>query len=155
VFSAQSGLEVHGFCDASIDAYGACVYVVSKGNQSFSHLLCSKSRIAPLKTITVPKLELCGADLLAKITREIVGLKVFKGRYYCWCDSTVALSWIRDEPARFNMFVANRVAAIQELTDVTAGRYVPTALNPADILSRGSLPSELSESSLTRLSYGA
>ncbi|XP_033153552.1 uncharacterized protein LOC117136660 [Drosophila mauritiana] len=48
VFSAESDLEVHGFCDASIDAYGACVYVVSKGNQSFSHLLCYSTKAGAL-----------------------------------------------------------------------------------------------------------
>ncbi|XP_043064383.1 uncharacterized protein LOC122320285 [Drosophila ficusphila] len=133
VLSPNSEIQVHGFCDASMEAYGACVYIVCSGQ---SQLLCSKSRVAPLKTLTVPKLELCGADLLSKL---------IEGQYYCWSDSAVALSWIRDEPFRFNMFVANRVAAIQERTD-SMERYVPTSLNPADILSRGVLPTELSES---------
>ncbi|XP_043064704.1 uncharacterized protein LOC122320577 [Drosophila ficusphila] len=116
-----------------MEAYGACVYIVCSGQ---SQLLCSKSRVAPLKTLTVPKLELCGADLLSKLISEVAGTNVFKGQYYCWSDSAVALSWIRDEPSRFNMFVANRVAAIQERTDSMEWRYVPTSLNPADILSR-------------------
>ncbi|XP_036317761.1 uncharacterized protein LOC118732753, partial [Rhagoletis pomonella] len=55
-------VEVHGFSDASVQAYGACVYVVSdNGIERQVHLLCSKSRVAPLKTLTIPKLELCGA----------------------------------------------------------------------------------------------
>ncbi|XP_043063573.1 uncharacterized protein LOC122319825 [Drosophila ficusphila] len=143
VLSPNSEIQVHGFCDASMEAYGACVYIVCSGQ---SQLLCSKSRVAPLKTLTVPKLELCGADLLSKLISEVAGTNVFKGQYYCWSDSAVALSWIRDEPSRFNMFVANRVAAIQERTDSMEWRYVPTSLNPADILSRGVLPTELSES---------
>jgi len=48
-------------------------------------------------------------------------------------------TWIRDEPSRFNIFVANRVAAIQELTE---------SVDPADILSRGAFPAELNESPL-------
>jgi len=60
VRSPNSESEIHGFCDASIEAYGACVYIVCNGR---SQLLWSKSRVAPLKTLTVPKLELCGAVL--------------------------------------------------------------------------------------------
>lgn len=64
------------------------------------------------------------------------------------CGSALIASRVPSSASKENIFVANRVAAIQELTDVTAWRYVPTASNPADILSRGSLPSEPSESSL-------
>ncbi|XP_044312743.1 uncharacterized protein LOC123037186 [Drosophila rhopaloa] len=141
--SSPTDLEIHGFCDASIEAYGACIYVVSRGTGAGSHLLCSKSRVAPLKTVTVPKLELSGAELLARLMSEVANLKMYAGKHYCWCDSAVALSWIREEPARFNVFVANRVATIQELTRTMEWRYVPTSLNPADILSRGALPNEL------------
>ncbi|XP_044315306.1 uncharacterized protein LOC123037686 [Drosophila rhopaloa] len=133
--SSPTDLEIHGFCDASIEAYGACIYVVSRGTGAGSHLLCSKSRVAPLKTVTVPKLELSGAELLARLMSEVANLKMYAGKHYCWCDSAVALSWIREEPARFNVFVAKRVATIQELTRTMEWRYVPTSLNPADILS--------------------
>ncbi|XP_044312542.1 uncharacterized protein LOC123037110 [Drosophila rhopaloa] len=112
--SSPTDLEIHGFCDASIEAYGACIYVVSRG-----------------------------AELLARLMLEVANLKMYAGKHYCWCDSAVALSWIREEPARFNVFVANRVATIQELTRTMEWRYVPTSLNPTDILSRGALPNEL------------
>jgi len=85
--------------------------------QDVSQLLCSKSRVAPLKTLTVLKLELCGAEHLSRLIAEVAGTSAFEGKVYCWSDSAVALSWIRDEPSRFNIFVANRVAAIQELTE--------------------------------------
>ncbi|XP_070067080.1 uncharacterized protein [Drosophila virilis] len=82
--SSDSTVEIHGFCDASLSAYGACVYTVSKchGNTSV-RILCSKSRVAPVKTITVPKLKLCGAALLAELPSEICQLNVFHCRYYC------------------------------------------------------------------------
>nr|XP_044248476.1 uncharacterized protein LOC123002408 [Drosophila takahashii] len=143
-------VEVHGFCDASILAYGACIYIVSRGKGiTQSQLLCSRSRVAPLKGMTVPKLELCGAELLAQLINEVAGMKIFAGRFYCWSDSTTVLSWIRSEPARFTVFVSNRVASIQKLTLTYADwRYIPTKLNPADTLSRGALPSELIGSKL-------
>jgi len=78
-----------------------------------------------LKTLTVPKMELCGAELLSRLIAEVTGASAFEGKFYCWSDSAVALSWIRDEPSRFNIFVANRVAAIQELTESVEWRYVP------------------------------
>jgi len=93
-------------------------------------------------------MELCGAELLSRLIAEVTGASAFEGKFYCWSDSAVALSWIRDEPSRLNIFVANRVAAIQELTESVEWRYVPTSLNPADILSRGALHAELNESPL-------
>ncbi|XP_053964222.1 uncharacterized protein LOC128867152 [Anastrepha ludens] len=68
--------------------------------------------------------------------------------YYCWSDSAVVLSWIRDEPSRFQIFTANRIATIQELTAGMEWRYVPTKFNPADILSRGATSNDLINSSL-------
>ncbi|KAM8718280.1 hypothetical protein ACLKA7_000982 [Drosophila subpalustris] len=86
--------------------------------------------------------------LLAQLMYEIETMTLFGSHYYCWSDSTVALSWIRSEPSKFNVFVSNRVAAIQELTKGMEFRHVPTDCNPADILSRGSLPAQLIQSDL-------
>ncbi|XP_041633394.1 uncharacterized protein [Drosophila kikkawai] len=117
-------IEVHGFSDASIDAYGGCIYVVSmEDDRRMAHLLCAKSRVAPLKTLTVPKLELSAAVLLAQLIQEVQQMGLFSCSYYCWSDSasfTIGMEW----------------------------RYVPTSCNPADILSRGALPSELVASNL-------
>jgi len=148
VLIADAEVEIHGFCDASLEAYGACVYVVTRGKTVTSRLLCSKSRVAPLKTLSVPKLELCGAKLLASLMYEINRTGIFFSQFYCWCDSSVVLSWIRDEPFKFNVFVANRVSAIQELTLGMQWHHVPTDRNPADILSRGALPEVLAQSDL-------
>ncbi|XP_060861005.1 uncharacterized protein LOC132938271 [Metopolophium dirhodum] len=68
-------IELHGFCDASQEAYGACIYVRTKGidedGQVYSRLLCSKSRVAPLKGSTIPRLELCGALVLAQLAIKV------------------------------------------------------------------------------------
>jgi len=115
---------------------------VSKGEHRFSQLLGSKSRVASLNTITVPNLELCDEDLLAKLMHEVASLTIFNVRFYCWCDSTVALSWIRDEPSRLNVFLANRIAPIQELTSSMVWNYVPTASELREIAIWKDEPSE-------------
>jgi len=87
--SLSSKSEIHGFCDASIEAYGACVYIVCNGR---SQLRCSKSRVAPLKSLTVRKLERSGTELLSRLILEVAGTSAFEGKFNCWRDSAVVLS---------------------------------------------------------------
>ncbi|XP_059225785.1 uncharacterized protein LOC131997922 [Stomoxys calcitrans] len=149
VSMASASLQIHGFCDASLAAYGACVYVRSQFNSVIkSELLCSKSRVAPLKTLTVPKLELSAACLLAELIDTVVKSLDFHCEIHCWSDSMVVLSWLRELPSNFNVFVANRISRIQSYGTRITWHYVPTKLNPADILSRGATPGELLPSSL-------
>ncbi|XP_033218065.1 uncharacterized protein LOC117173535 [Belonocnema kinseyi] len=108
-------IKLHGFCDASEKAYGACFYFRStdqQGNHQ-SSLICSKSRVAPLKTTTIPPLELCAANLLSSSLSHTL-----------------------------KTFVANRVAEIQAATQAQDWFHVPTQDKPADLLSRGQFPEE-------------
>ncbi|XP_054746100.1 uncharacterized protein LOC129250502 [Anastrepha obliqua] len=149
VLQPGATVEIHAFCDASIEAYGACIYIRSiMDDRAQVHLLCSKARVAPLKILTIPKLELCAAALLAELVNGIFKMKLFAGRFHCWSDSSIVLSWLREEPSKFNVFVANRVSAIQQLTEGMQWHYIPTELNPADILSKGASPTTLSQSPL-------
>ncbi|GBO26087.1 hypothetical protein AVEN_46712-1 [Araneus ventricosus] len=111
-------LEVHGFADASDRAYGAVVYLKSSaGERNCVRLLCSKSRVAPLKSISVPKLELCADLLLAQLVKRVLcAIKLEIKDIYFWSDSTIVLARIQHEPWELKTFVANRIAAIQELT---------------------------------------
>ncbi|XP_044735414.1 uncharacterized protein LOC123297721 [Chrysoperla carnea] len=138
-------IELHGFCDASQVGYGACLYVrsVDQEGQVVVKLACSKSRVAPLKGITIPKLELCGAQLLARLYRDTIPAFDFSvSRIIFWSDSTIVLQWLQRSPHSLKVFEANRVSEIQSLGDKTEWRHVRTKDNPADCLSRGQLPFE-------------
>jgi len=139
-------LEVHGFSDASIVAYGACLYLrtINERHECNIRLICAKSRVAPLKTISLPRLELCGAQLLARLSNKIITkLNIQINEKYFWTDSTVTLAWIKSLSAKWKTFVAHRVGEIQSLTSVSEWYHVRTKDNPADILSRGCTPNDI------------
>nr|CAH7716528.1 unnamed protein product [Callosobruchus chinensis] len=146
-----SQISLHGFADASESSYGACIYVVSRnanGDES-SNLLCAKSKVAPLKSLTMPRLELCAALVLAQLTSKVRNsLDIGFDNVYCWSDSTIVLGWLHTSPNLLKPFVSNRVAEIQRLTETVEWRHVPTFDNPADIVSRGLSPKRLLQSDL-------
>ncbi|XP_057335050.1 uncharacterized protein LOC130673853 [Microplitis mediator] len=144
------GVEIHGFCDASKLCYGACIYIRStnSSNQVWVGLACSKSRVAPLKETTIPKLELCGALTLARLYHNVQStLGVSISRLVLWSDSTIALAWIKKSSVVLKVFESNRVKEIQKLTADVEWWYVGTKTNPADALSRGQFPREFQTNS--------
>ena len=144
-------IELHGFADSSQRAYGACVYVRSlnaDGDISVN-LLCAKSRVVPLKSVSIPRLELCAAVLLSNIVKKVcdcIQINFSKLSYYT--DSTITLCWIQGVPQRWKTFVANRVAEIQSLSNISDWHHVSSADNPADLISRGTTPKTLINSHL-------
>ncbi|XP_018374629.1 PREDICTED: uncharacterized protein LOC108768626 [Trachymyrmex cornetzi] len=136
---------LYGFCDASQDAYGACLYVqVCDEGEYTARLLCSKSRVAPLKTISIPRLELCSALLLVRLFNQVKQTcKVDFRRVAVYTDSLVTLYWIRGNPSRWKPFVANRVSELTDILPAEMWDHVRSEDNPADLLSRGSYPTIL------------
>jgi len=142
----REGLQLHVFADASTKAYGAVAFLISGGQTSF---VMAKNRVAPLKTLTLPKLELMAAVVASRVARFILdALNQQDTPTYCWGDSQIALYWLkstRDLP----LFVRRRVSEIKEAIPEATWNYCPTADNPADLLTRGisyqlfSLPNNL------------
>ena len=132
--------ELHHFADASEIAYGVVSYlrVIATDGSVNCTIVMAKSRLAPIKKLTVPRLELQAATLAARqnaLLRRELNLNL--GTSTLWTDSTIVLQYINNTEARYHTFVANRVAEIQETTDVREWRHVPTQDNPADDASRG------------------
>lgn len=142
-----------GFCDASISGYAAVLYlrVVNAPDDSCVFLIGTKTKLAPLKTSTIPRLELNAALLLAKWMSRIK--TVLEDRLtivgtYAWTDSSIVLSWLTAPHGSFKVYVSNRVHQISVLLPTCRWLHVESAQNPADCASRGVMPSKLVDLSL-------
>jgi hypothetical protein len=109
--------QLHLFCDSSTKAYGAVGYLRSEdedGNVIISIVL-SKVRVAPVKQITLPRLELLGGHVAVKVASAIkVALEIEQIETFYWTDSQASLAWIKGDPSRWQQYVSNRVRLIQE-----------------------------------------
>ena len=107
-------------------------------------LVTAKTRVAPIKPMSIPRLELCGAALLAKLLSSVRRtLQVPLTHVYAWSDSTIVLSWLDGNPKRFKTFVGNRLSDILTELPPKTWHHVPTSHNPADCASRGLSPKEM------------
>lgn len=139
-FGELSSVELHHFSDASELGYGTVSYLWMQNHSKEVHctLLMGKARVAPLKQITIPRLELAAATVAVKVNSMLKKeLTIPIDETFFWTDSKTVLRYIRNEAARFHTFVANRVAIIRDGSDVSQWRYVPSEENPADDCSRG------------------
>lgn len=148
---SDAQIELHGYSDASQVAYAAVVYVrvVGADGVIHVHLVAAKTKVAPTKQVSIPRLELCGAVLLSKLLAEIgTVIQIPKNNWFAWTDSTVVLAWLNSHPSRWKTFIANRITTIMQSIEPQQWSHVSSKSNPADVASRGLSPTELVKTSL-------
>lgn len=151
LWSKLESIHLHCFCDASQQGYGCVVYLVASDGQSTTKsFVMSKARVAPVKKLTLARLELLGCLLAVRLLKFLRNAFSFNEntciQYTCWSDSKIALAWIRGDCNRWKQFVSNRVREIQSCTSPSNWRFCKGSENPADLMTRGKLAKDLIES---------
>lgn len=143
---APTSTVLVGFSDASSYAYSACVYTVCfyNGQEPFSTLVTSKTKVAPINSLTIPRLELNAAVLLASLMSSVIrAVKHNFTELRCYTDSTIVLAWINSSSLRWKTYVRQRVQKIQDTIPEATWHHVRSEENCADCASRGLTPYEL------------
>ena len=129
-------VELHGFCDSSSSLYCAVVYArVTTPYGINVYFWCSKTKVAPLKKLTIPRLELLGCLLLSKLIESVtiaIENKVKVDRVVCWTDSKIALFWIKGKEKTWKPWVENRVVLIRKVVPREFWFHIAGRENPAD-----------------------
>ncbi|XP_072021571.1 uncharacterized protein [Amphiura filiformis] len=139
-FGKVKSTQLHHFADASLKGYGTVSYLRSENEDGDIHcaLVIAKARVAPVKQVTVPRLELNASTVAVRVNTMIQHeLDIPINKTVFWTDSMTVLRYINNEAARFKTFVANRLGVIHDGSHASQWRYVPTKDNPADDSSRG------------------
>ncbi len=153
-YTRGSKLSAIWACDASLAAYAAVIYLVGKdGDNNHASFVVSNTRVSPLKSQTILRLELLSALLLARLVvnvTESLEMRLSLEKPKCFTDSQVALFWIKGTGREWKPFVQNRVREIHQLVPAECWDHCSGREHPADIPSRGLTPVELSVSKLWR-----
>ena len=149
----EKSSSVHTFVDASNDAYGAVSYLRCEYDQGCYgvSIIASKTKVAALKPMSTPRLELMAAIPGLNLTLSIIAaLNIPIADAHFWSDSMDVLYWIRGRGRQFRPFVANRIGEIQRQSSPEQWQYLESKINPADVCSRGLRARSLMESHLWR-----
>ncbi|GFS84725.1 reverse transcriptase domain-containing protein [Trichonephila clavipes] len=133
-------LQLHIFCDASPRVFGAVAYFryATANDDIYTSFITAKSRVSPLKKLTLPRLELLGAVLASRILKYLTSKFIFPiSKFFLWSDSSIALHWIKGKASNYKQFVSNRVIEIQSNSDPSDWHHCSGRENPADYVSRG------------------
>ncbi|XP_055923707.1 uncharacterized protein LOC129954075 [Eupeodes corollae] len=151
-FTNYDGIEtqLHTFVDASQNGYAAVCYIrISDGQRTSCSLIGSKTRVAPLKIVSIPRLELMAAVIGSRFAKYILdshSIRIVK--HFYWSDSRTVLSWLRAADHRqYHQFVAFRVCEILDNTELNEWRWIPTKLNIADEATKWSKTPDITQSS--------
>jgi hypothetical protein len=135
----DSVLELHHFSDAGLKAYGSCSYLrcVNRHGDIHTTLIMSKCKVAPIKSTTIPRLELQAAVLSVQIDsllRRELSVDIIASHF--WTDSELVLKYISNDSSRFHIFVSNRVSVIRQLSDPSQWHHISGKENPADLVTK-------------------
>ncbi|XP_075156642.1 uncharacterized protein LOC142229926 [Haematobia irritans] len=141
-------VDLHVFADASENGYAAVAYFrIFAGNEFVVALIGSKTRVAPLKLASIPRLELMAALIAARYANNIIeGHDIEIRKKVFWSDSKTVLSWIRSDHRKYHQFVAVRVSEILHLSEIADWHWVPGKQNVADEATKWTSVPNLSES---------
>ena len=144
------GGQMHVFGDASRTAYAAvvCLRFLRRDGSHSSHFITSKNRVAPLKTTSIPRIDLLAALLtvrLSEYVRRTLALENWP--LFFWTDSTIALAWVTGPKHRLQPWVKNIATETHSQTNKAIWEHCPGHWNPADLASRGISASHLAQSS--------
>ena len=143
-------IQLHGCCDALERTYEGVIYIrgIEQRGRVHVSLVVAKTKVSPIKRLTIPQLELCGALIMTRLLPNVSTIvNIPMGNTYAWTDSHVVLGWLHGNPRRFKVFVGNRVSEILELTPPNLWRNMSSKDNPADCASRGLYPDQLANHS--------
>ena len=144
LFNLVVHAQLHHFSDASSQAYGAASYLrlMDESQNIYCILVFAKSRLVPVKAMTIPRLELSAATIsvqLDKVLKEELQLSNLCQNSTFWTDSTTVLRYLNNKDKAFHTFIANRVQTIKDASEMSQWKHVSTNQNPADDVSRGLL----------------
>ena len=136
-----TNIDIHGFCNASGKAYAAVVYLRAtfSSGEVISRFVASKTRVNPIKALSIPRLELMACLILSRLLKTVLSSLVDYGirKVYCWTDSIDCFYWVITTGKVWNRFVQNRVNEIRLNLPDAEWKHCPGEYNPADIPSRG------------------
>ena len=136
--SKTQNIQLHIFCDASEMAFCSVAYLrYGYADRVEISLVMAKTRVAPLKPISIPRLELQAAVMATRLHKTVMTEHSIEiGDTFFWTDSRTVLCWLRSDARKYKQFVGHRLGEILESTDVSQWRWIPTKLNVADEAAR-------------------
>ena len=135
MYNAAIEISLHTFTDASEDAYAVVIYARTETPSACScQLVISKSKVAPIQSTSVPRLELLAAMKGSELAKKVAkSMQYDINKVVFWTDSLDVLGWIKSRSRAFKPFVAHKLGKIHGLNKPIQWRYVPSKVNPADL----------------------
>ncbi|XP_062710822.1 uncharacterized protein LOC134288907 [Aedes albopictus] len=130
----HSRIQLHVFVDASELAYACVAYLrIVYDREVRCVLVAAKTKVAPLKPLSIPRLELQAGLIGSRLLNNICNaLELPIEKRYIWTDSRTCLSWVRSDSRRYHPYVGFRVGEILNSSTIDEWHYVPSKQNVAD-----------------------